>query len=176
MGELPHFRTAVGGFHKSDVAAYIAAIAKEHQSQLQEKDKVIQQLQQQLDHALEQLHTAAAEAASEPTAPEPQEVSSEDSLDRMELEAYRRAEAAERIASQRAKKLYEALGDICADARAQLENADSAARNSITAMELQLQTLEDSCDALTAALTSARQQLLDMGAMIPDPAEGLEEA
>ena len=111
------------------------------------------------------------------TAPEPQEVSSEDSLDRMELEAYRRAQqAAERIASQRAKKLYEALGDICADARAQLENADSAARNSITAMELQLQTLEDSCDALTAALTSARQQLLDMGAMIPDPAEGLEEA
>ena len=47
MGELPHFRTAVGGFHKSDVAAYIAAIAKEHQSQLREKDKVIQQLQQQ---------------------------------------------------------------------------------------------------------------------------------
>ena len=176
MGELPHFRTAVGGFHKSDVAAYIAAIAKEHQSQLQEKDKEIQQLQQQLDHALEQLHTAAVEAVSEPAAPEPQEVSSEDSLDRMELEAYRRAEAAERIAAQRAKKLYEALGDICTDARTQLENADSAARNSITAMELQLQTLEDSCDALTAALTSARQQLLDMDAMIPDPAEGLEEA
>ena len=176
MGELPHFRTAVGGFHKSDVAAYIAAIAKEHQSQLQEKDKEIQQLQQQLDHVLEQLHTAAAEAVSEPAAPEPQEVSSEDSLDRMELEAYRRAEAAERIAAQRAKKLYEALGDICTDARTQLENADSAARNSITAMELQLQTLEDSCDALTAALTSARQQLLDMDAMIPDPAEGLEEA
>ena len=176
MGELPHFRTAVGGFHKSDVAAYIAAIAKEHQSQLQEKDKEIQQLQQQLDHALEQLHTAAAEAVSEPAAPEPQDVSSEDSLDRMELEAYRRAEAAERIAAQRAKKLYEALGDICTDARTQLENADSAARNSITAMELQLQTLEDSCDALTAALTSARQQLLDMDAMIPDPTEGLEEA
>ena len=89
MGELPHFRTAVGGFHKSDVAAYIAAIAKEHQSQLQEKDKVIQQLQQQLDHALEQLHTAAAEAASEPTAPEPQEVSSEDSLDRIFERFYR---------------------------------------------------------------------------------------
>ena len=176
MGELPHFRTAVGGFHKSDVAAYIAAIAKEQQSQLQEKDQESQQLQQQLDHALEQLHTAAAEAVSEPAAPEPQEVSSEDSLDRMELEAYRRAEAAERIASQRAKKLYEALGDICAEARTQLENADSAARNSITAMELQLQTLEDSCDALTAALTGARQQLLDMDAMIPDPAEGLEEA
>lgn len=176
MGELPHFRTAVGGFHKSDVAAYIAAIAKEHQSQLQEKDKEIQQLQQQLDHALEQLHSTVAEPASAPAAPEPPEASQAESLDRMELEAYRRAEAAERIASQRAKKLYEALGDICTEARTQLETADSAARNSITAMELQLQTLEDSCDALTAALTGARQQLLDMDAMIPDPAEGLEEA
>ena len=175
MGELPHFRTAVGGFHKSDVSEYIAKIAKEHQNQLQEKDKEIQQLRQQLDEVREQLNRQTA--APEPeAAPETSEASQEEALDRMELEAYRRAEAAERIASQRAKKLYEALGDICSNARSQLENADSAARNSITAMELQLQTLEDSCDALTAALSSARQQLLDMDAMIPDPAEGLEEA
>lgn len=178
MGELPHFRTAVGGFHKSDVSEYIAKIAKEHQNQLQEKDKEIQQLRQQLDEARDQLSQQAAapkpEAALTP-APEAPAESQEETLDRLELEAYRRAEAAERIASQRAKKLYEALGDICNDARAQLENADSAARNSITAMELQLQTLEDSCDTLTAALSQARQQLLDMDAMIPDPAEGLEE-
>ena len=177
MGETPHFRTAVGGFHKSDVAAYIANIAKEHQAQLQEKDKEIQALQEQLDHAMEQLsqQAASSEPAPDSSTTEAPIESQEETLDRMELEAYRRAEAAERIASQRAKKLYEALGSICADARTQLENADSAARNSITAMELQLQTLEDSCDALTAALTGARQQLLDMDAMIPDPAEGLEE-
>ena len=175
MGELPHFRTAVGGFHKSDVSEYIAKIAKEHQNQLQEKDKEIQQLRQQLDEARDQLSQQAAapkpEAAPTSALEAPAE-SQEETLDRLELEAYRRAEAAERIASQRAKKLYEALGDICNAARAQLENADSAA---ITAMELQLQTLEDSCDALTAALSQARQQLLDMDAMIPDPAEGLEE-
>ena len=178
MGETPHFRTAVGGFHKSDVSEYIAKIAKDHQAQLQEKDQEIQQLQQQLDQAREQL--AQAPVPQEPTpdsAPvETHQEPQEDTLDRLELEAYRRAEAAERIASQRAKKLYEALGDICSEARNQLETADSAARNSITAMELQLQTLEDSCDALTKALTKARQQLLDMDAMIPDPAEGLEEA
>ena len=175
MGETPHFRTAVGGFHKSDVTAYIAKTAKDHQAQLQEKDKEIAQLQQQLEHALSQL---AQQESTPGPAPEPAPVPaepSEDTLDRLELEAYRRAEAAERIASQRAKKLYEALGDICTEARTQLENADSAARNSITAMELQLQTLEDSCDALTTALSGARQQLLDMDAMIPDPAEGLEE-
>ncbi len=177
MGELPHFRTAVGGFHKSDVSEYIAKIAKDHQAQLQEKDKEIQQLQQQLDQAREQLAQAVPQEPTPDSAPAevPQE-SQEDALDRLELEAYRRAEAAERIASQRAKKLYEALGDICTEARNQLETADSAARNSITAMELQLQTLEDSCDALTEALTKARQQLIDMDAMIPDPAEGLEEA
>ncbi len=177
MGELPHFRTAVGGFHKSDVSEYIAKVAKEHQSQLQEKDKEIQQLRQQLDEVRDQLNrqTTAPEPEEAPAAEAPAEAQ-EETLDRLELEAYRRAEAAERIASQRAKKLYEALGDICNDARTQLENADSAARNSITAMELQLQTLEDSHDALTAALSSARRQLLDMDAMIPDPAEGLEEA
>ena len=178
MGELPHFRTAVGGFHKSDVSEYIAKISKKHQNQLQEKDKEIQQLRQQLDEARDQLSQQAAAPKPEaaPTsAPEAPAESQEETLDRLELEAYRRAEAAERIASQRAKKLYEALGDICNDARAQLENADSAARNSITAMELQLQTLEDSYDALTAALSQARQQLLDMDARIPDPAEGLED-
>ena len=135
MGELPHFRTAVGGFHKSDVSEYIAKIAKDHQAQLQEKDKEIQQLQQQLDQAREQLAQAVPQEPTPDSAPAevPQE-SQEDALDRLELEAYRRAEAAERIASQRAKKLYEALGDICTEARNQLETADSAARNSITAM------------------------------------------
>ncbi len=175
MVETPHFRTAVGGFHKSDVTAYIAKTAKDHQTQLQEKDKEITQLQQQLEQALSQL--TQQDVAPDPV-PEPAPVAaepSEDSLDRLELEAYRRAEAAERIAFQRAKKLYEALGNICTEARTQLESADSAARNSITAMELQLQTLKDSCDALTAALSGARQQLLDMDVMIPDPAEGLEE-
>lgn len=175
MVETPLFRTAVGGFHKSDVTAYIAKTAKDHQAQLQEKDKEITQLQQQLEQALSQL--TQQDVAPDPV-PEPAPVAaepSEDSLDRLELEAYRRAEAAERIAFQRAKKLYEALGNICTEARTQLESADSAARNSITAMELQLQTLKDSCDALTAALSGARQQLLDMDVMIPDPAEGLEE-
>ena len=65
MGELPHFRTAVGGFHKSDVSEYIAKIAKEHQNQLQEKDKEIQQLRQQLDEARDQL-SQQAETGSSP--------------------------------------------------------------------------------------------------------------
>ena len=97
-------------------------------------------------------------------------------ISQLELEAYRRAEAAERIAAQRAKKLYEALGGICQSAQEQLDTADAAARNTITAIEVQIQSLENSCDTLTAALAAARQQLSDMDIMIPDPAEGLEEA
>ena len=103
MGELPHFRTAVGGFHKSDVSEYIAKIAKEHQNQLQEKDKEIQQLRQQLDEARDQLSQQAAapkpEAAPTSALEAPAE-SQEETLDWLELEAYRRAEAAERIASK----------------------------------------------------------------------------
>ncbi len=91
MGELPHFRTAVGGFHKSDVSEYIAKIAKEHQNQLQEKDTEIQQLRQQLDEARDQLSQQAAAPKPEaaPTsAPEAPAESQEETLDRLELEAY----------------------------------------------------------------------------------------
>ena len=96
-------------------------------------------------------------------------------INRLELEAYRRAEAAERLASQRAKKLYEALGQVCQDAQMQLNSADSAARKTIDAMEAQIKTLEETYAALTEALSGARRQLLSMDAMIPDPAEALEE-
>lgn len=182
MGELPHFRTAVGGFHKGDVSEYIAKTAQTHQAQLQEKEQEIERLRARIE-TLEQ--AAQNEEAAIAAMEQPQDAHEADApaadaprgepISQLELEAYRRAEAAERIAAQRAKKLYEALGGICQSAQEQLDTADAAARNTITAIEVQIQSLENSCDALTAALAAARQQLSDMDIMIPDPAEGLEE-
>lgn len=178
MGELPHFRTAVGGFHKGDVSEYIAKTAQTHQAQLQEKEQEIERLRARIE-TLEQAaqNEEAAIAAMEQSQDSPEANTPQgEPISQLELEAYRRAEAAERIAAQRAKKLYEALGGICQSAQQQLDTADAAARNTITAIEVQIQNLENSCDTLTAALAAARQQLSDMDIMIPDPAEGLEEA
>lgn len=184
MGETPHFRTSVGGFHKGDVTDYIAKTAEAHQRALQEKDKEIARLKERLS-VLEQAaiaeEAAIAAAAEEPKASAPAEevpaapAAQDEPLSQLELEAYRRAEAAERLASQRAKRLYEALGDICESTQTQLESADEAARATISAMEQQLRTLQGAYAGLTAALTGARQHLVDMDAMIPDPSEGMEE-
>ena len=184
MGETPHFRTAVGGFHKGDVTEYIAKTAAAHQQALQEKDKEIEKLRERLN-VLEQAAIAeeAAIAAAVPDpgepSPQPEEAApaapADESLSQLELEAYRRAEAAERLASQRAKRLYESLGDICQSTQHQLETADSAAKATISAMEEQIQTLQTAYTALTDALTQARQHLIDMDAMIPDPSEGMED-
>lgn len=186
MEETPRFRTAVGGFHKTDVSEYIAKTAAAHRAQLQEKDQEIQKLKKELER-LEEAARQPANAPGTATAHAPEETAAEtpagtpeenleaEPINRLELEAYRRAEAAERLASQRAKKLYEALGQVCQDAQTQLNSADSAARKTIDAMEAQIKTLEETYAALTEALSGARQQLLSMDAMIPDPAEALEE-
>lgn len=180
MEETPRFRTAVGGFHKTDVSEYIAKTAAAHRAQLQEKDQEIQKLKKELERLTQdaQAHTNGMEPAAESTeklAEVPAETPEAEPLDRLELEAYRRAEAAERLASQRAKKLYEALGQVCQDAQTQLNSADNAARKTIDAMEAQIKTLEETYAALTEALGSARQRILNMDTMIPDPAETLEE-
>ena len=74
MGETPHFRTSVGGFHKGDVTDYIAKTAEAHQRALQEKDKEIARLKERLS-VLEQAaiaeEAAIAAAAEEPKAPPP---------------------------------------------------------------------------------------------------------
>ena len=181
MGETPHFRTAVGGFHKSDVTEYIAKTAAAHQKALQEKDKEIEKLKERLN-VLEQAAMAEEAAIAATAAPEAHETpaaeapapETDEPLSQLELEAYRRAEAAERLASQRAKRLYETLGDICESTRQQLESTDGAAKATISAMEKQIRTLQETYSSLTAALTGARQHLADMDAMIPDPSEGME--
>ena len=38
------FRTALGGFHKGDVTAYIEKVASQHRSELLENEKIITEL------------------------------------------------------------------------------------------------------------------------------------
>lgn len=93
------FRTAVGGFHKGDVSAYIAKTAAEHQAQLETLKSQNDELERQLgalrlenDSLRRQLQTDAVEAKEKIT--EPEVPAEEVSLQDKELAAYRRAEAA----------------------------------------------------------------------------------
>lgn len=164
------FRTAVGGFHKGDVTDYIAKTAAQHTAELKEYQERIAALEQENEILRQQfLTTPMPEAEPAPTEAVPSEDVSE-----LELQAYRRAEAAERMANQRAKKLYQSLEAICKDTQQEFSRTDTAMAQMVNTVMEQAQALEESYKALSAVLSQSRAQLSSMDSMIPDPAEALE--
>jgi chromosome segregation ATPase len=160
------------------VADYIAKTAAAHQAQLDELNKTIETLTAENETLREQLSSidiALSEADQTPQQVEGAETT-ETSMYQQELAAYRRAEAAERLAGQRAKKLYECLDTICQGAEAQFDAADQAVTQAADRILDQLQVLDDAKRQLSEALDASRQQIAALDAMSPDPAEVLEVA
>lgn len=176
------FRTAVGGFHKGDVSAYITKTASQHRAELSEWEQALAAAQQENETLREQLAALQAELESIRYAPdsEPEPADTDicacmpEQLKELELEAYRRAEAAERLAYQRAGRLYEDMQDIYDASGVQLRDVSDAAAHAMDAVEAALQTLKISLESTQRAARDSAETLDAMGAMIPDPAEGLE--
>ena len=155
------FRTALSGFHKGDVTAYIEKTALQHRSELLEYEKKITELQEEnrsLQQQLNLLMMATPVAAPVPApAPEPAPAPAE--LMTQELQAYRRAEAVERNANARARKLYQQLEGVCQETLDGFQLTDSAVKQAIDAMMSQAAALEQACQTLSAALNTSREKL-----------------
>lgn len=115
------FRTAFYGFNREDVVRYIEYLNNQHNAQLEQLRNQLQnatpkptatqsELQAELAAALEKCAQLEAQLASAPE---------------QELEAYRRAERAERVAQERAQQIYTQANAILADAAVKAE-AESA--------------------------------------------------
>lgn len=167
------FRTSVGGFHKGDVAEYITKTAKMHRTELEEKERTIAQLQEQLQKAKEQLNLFMASSVLLQEEQEPEKME-EPALTELELEAYRRAEATERLANQRAKKLYTQMETICHGTDTAFEEAKTAVAETAQAVLKQAKVLDAACEKLTNAICASREELSVLDAMLPDPAEAVE--
>lgn len=182
------FRTALGGFHKGDVTAYIEKLASQHRSELLEMEKLVtqlrsenQSLQQQVsilmlstpvkeDPMPEPQPEAVPEPVHEPVPvaePEPQP-----ELNVLELQAYRRAEAVERMANRRAKKLYEGLNSMNEETLNQFKTADEAVQEALDAIRMQSEAVEKAYWALSDALNNSREKLT---LIAPDVEEETEE-
>lgn len=182
MEQSYQFRTAVGGFHKGDVAEYISKTAAAHQAALAERDSRIQTLEEEnlaLARRLEQRTVLEEPAAPREPAAEAQSSEAppptETPVDQLELAAYRRAEAAERLALRRSQKLYETLNDICRDLSGHLEKANGQAQETVNSILARMDSVTEAYTSFQTALSGAKQRLAAMDAMAPDPAEGLEE-
>ena len=178
------FRSALGGFHKGDVTAYIEKTTLEHRSELLERERRITELQNE-NHALQQqlnllmMFTPAQSAAPTPAepksepkpTPEPAPAAAparRSDMAALELQAYRRAEAVERAANQRAKKLYQQLEALCADTMEDFQDTDAAVKQAIEAMTRQANSLAQAYEALSAATATYREKLAATNELLPD--------
>ena len=174
-----HFRSALGGYHKGDVTGYIEKAAAQHRSELLECEATITSLREENRSLQQQLNllmmaTPAPAPAPIPTpapvpAPEPTPTPAAMSTTELiagELQAYRRAEAVERNANQRARKLYQQLETVCEDALEEFQNTDSAVKQTIEQMLEQANALEQAYQALSLALNSSREKLAVMNDLL----------
>ena len=171
-----HFRNALSGFHKGDVTAYIEKTAAQHRSELLEYQKTIAtlqeenlSLQQQLNLLMMATPVAQASAPGEEQTPAAEaeaaatiEPVEEQNLMHQELRAYRRAEAVERNANARARKLYNQMENLCEAALDEFQATDSTVKQTIEVILAQAKALEQSYQGLAAALNASCEKLADM--------------
>lgn len=121
MAPVQNFRSALNGFNRKDVVQYIEYLTNQHNAQ-------IAQLNTQLQTALERsadpaLQSKLDDALARCEALERQLAEKAPQCENAELETYRRAEAAERHARERAQQIYTQANAALADATLQAENA-----------------------------------------------------
>ena len=119
---VQHFRSAFHGFNREDVVRYIEFLNNQHNAQIEQLNNQLQaasryqskdsDLQVQLNAALEKCAQLEAQLAAAPTPATATE---------QELEAYRRAERAERVAQERAQEICTKANAILADATTKAE-------------------------------------------------------
>ena len=150
MADIQNFRTAFRGFNREDVVKYIEMINSRHSAQVAQLNTQLKTARDELaqfsaapaqDSGLqEQLDAANARIAElEALLAAPREKTSE------ELEAYRRAERAERLAKERAEQLSNQINAVLAEATARMESVSD--------------DLTEAVDNLSAKLAASKQEL-----------------
>ena len=152
MAAFQNFRGAVGGFNREDVVRYIEYINNKHSSQINQLNTEMQALQEELAQLrgkadlsaqLEEANARIAQLEQERDALAAQvEQMADRPQTENELEAYRRAERAERIAADRVAQLYNQANGALADATAKADDTATQVTELTDALMIQLQQLQ----------------------------------
>ena len=133
------FRSALNGFNREDVVRYIEYLNNQHNAQIEHLNNQLKtaaatapvpntDLQAQLDATLERCAQLEKQLAAAPE---------------QELEAYRRAERAERVAQERAQQVNTRANAILADATVKAEAAAEQLAQLAEQANAQLKVYED---------------------------------
>lgn len=159
MAAFQNFRSALNGFNREDVVHYIEYTNNKHASQINQLQteisalreelaaytgqpipdpEQITQLEQERDAALTELEAVKAQLAQTAQQLADAQRQSDD-----ELEAYRRAERAERIAKERVAQLYDQANGALADATVRTDETATQICTAADAVIAQLTELQD---------------------------------
>ena len=147
MAETHRFRSALGGFNREDVVHYIEYLNTKHTAQVNQLTSEVEFLRQQLERAQAASPVeAAVEAPAEPAI---------QNFTEAELEAYRRAEATERNARERAEQIYRQATGTLADATALVDDAAAQLGAMADSVKEQLAQLQSAIETSKASLKDA---------------------
>lgn len=183
MSEMQNFRSALGGFNREDVVRYIEYINNKHSAELAQLNTQLQTAREALSQVKAQgdinevkaqleaaqarcaqleaaqarcteleAELAAAKAAQPVAAPVVQEKTFD------ELEAYRRAERAERMARDRAAQIYAQANAALADATVKVEAASEAMTAMADQLSFQAQDAKNRLRDAVASLYAIRPE------------------
>ena len=165
MAPLQHFRSALNGFNRQDVVNYIEYLNNQHNAKVEQLNTQLQtalsnaasssneELQSQLDAALARCAQLEQQLAQSGTDIAPADCGKE-----QELEAYRRAERAERLARDRAQQIYTQANAVLADATAKAESAADQIGSQLQQCQETLSAVQESFRQTVAALYAIRPE------------------
>lgn len=178
MAAFQNFRGAVGGFNREDVVRYIEYINNKHSSQINQLNTEMQALQEELAQLrgqtdlsaqLEEANARIAQLEQERDALSAQveQLADRPQTD-SELEAYRRAERAERIAADRVAQLYQQANGALADATAKADETATQVGELTDALMAQLQQLQSVLSSGGNSMRDAAAALFAIRPAAPD--------
>ena len=151
---LQHFRSALNGFNRQDVVTYIELINNQHNAQVAQLKSQLQAAQAQTapaDSSLQEQLDAANARIAELEA----QLAATVSNTAEELEAYRRAERAERAANERAQSIRDQANAVLAEATVKAEAAAQQIGSIADQVTAQLQQYQDSICGTKATFQEA---------------------
>lgn len=164
MAGVQNFRSALSGFNRQDVVQYIEYMNNKHNAQLEQLNTQLQtarealaraqknnsdELQAQLDAANQRIAELEAQLEANGLAAP---VAGD------ELEAYRRAERAERMARDRAAQIYTQANAALADATAKVETVSDSMNTIAQQISAQLQDSKQQLQEAVAAMYAIRPE------------------
>lgn len=161
MAAVQNFRSALGGFNRQDVVSYIEYINNKHNSELEQLRTQLQTAQEALDKTANDSELLAKLEAAEARCAELEaqlaaggQIIAPDS----ELETYRRAERAERLARDRASQIYAQANAALADATVKVEAISDGMNALVEQFNTQLQDGKNQLQEAVASLYAIRPE------------------